>query len=137
MSSSDYTNIDNILTRLKQINKDLQNADEIDINEVQALSNAVNNKFTEMTDINNEINLRINRTDNERIHGLINEMQGNISETPEFDVDIGSLPSKKSLDTLQIMTDDLRTKQTSTYALFASLGIVGILTTIFMVKQYS
>ena len=90
-----------------------------------------------MTDINNEINLRINRTDNERIHGLIDEMQGNISETPEFDVDIGSLPSKKSLDTLQIMTDDLRTKQTSTHALFASLGIVGILTTIFMVKQYS
>ena len=137
MSSSDYTNIDNILTRLREISDDIKNADEVGINEIQLLSNAVNNKFTQMADINNEINMRINRTDNERIHGLINEMQGNISETPEFDVDIGSLPSKKSLDTLQVMTDDLRTKQTSTYALYASLGIVGILTTIFMVKQYS
>ena len=137
MSSSDYTNIDNILTRLREISDDIKNADEVDINEIQALSNAVNNKFTEMADINNEINMRINRTDNERIHGLIDEMQEIISGNPEYDVDIGSLPSKKSLDTLQIMRDDLKTKQTSTYALFASLGIVGILTTIFMVKQYS
>lgn len=137
MSSSDYTNIDNILTRLREISDDIKNADEVDINEIQALSNAVNNKFTEMADINNEINMRINRTDNERINGLIDEMQEIISGSPEYDVNIGSLPSKKSLDTLQIMRDDLKTKQTSTYALFASLGIVGILTTIFMVKQYS
>jgi hypothetical protein len=137
MSSSDYTNIDNILTRLREISDDIKNADEVDINEIQLLSNAVNNKFTEMADINNEINMRINRTDNERINGLIDEMQEIISGSPEYDVNIGSLPSKKSLDTLQIMRDDLKTKQTSTYALFASLGIVGILTTIFMVKQYS